>query len=284
MDPGFMTPKEILEKFRDISYEKTRLSVYKILLLGFLAGAYIAFGAQLATMVTHDASGFLGIGFSKFLFGSVFSVGLMLVLIGGAELFTGNNLVIVGVFTGKATWFGLFRNWFWVYIANFIGSIVLVYFMFYSGLWKVNNFSVGIFALKIGISKVNLSWIEAFTRGVLCNWLVCLACWMAISAKDVVGKIFAIYFPIMAFVASGFEHSVANMYFIPMAIILKGQSILTSVSKISSDALSTLTWSNFITHNLIPVTLGNIVGGVFFVGMIHVLVYYNAEDNLRKGV
>ncbi len=277
MTLGFMIPEEILEKFRHISKSKIRLPIYKMLLLGFLAGAYIAFGAQLATMVAHDASKFLGVGFAKFLFGSVFSVGLMLVVIGGAELFTGNNLIVVGVLTKKATWSGLFRNWFWVYIANFVGSMVVVYLMFYTDLWKTNNFGVGIFALKIGVAKVHLTWAEAFTRAILCNWLVCLACWMAISAKDIIGKIFAIYFPIMAFVASGFEHSVANMYFVPMAMTLKGESSLVLASGISSDALSKLTWGNFIIHNLIPVTLGNIVGGALLVATIYVLIYWKKE-------
>ncbi len=277
MTLGFMIPEEILEKFRHISKSKIKLPIYKMLLLGFLAGAYIAFGAQLATMVGHDASKFLGVGFAKFLFGSVFSVGLMLVVIGGAELFTGNNLIVVGVLTKKATWSGLFRNWFWVYIANFIGSIVVVYLMFYTDLWKTNNFGVGTFALKIGLAKVHLTWTEAFTRAILCNWLVCLACWMAISAKDIIGKIFAIYFPIMAFVASGFEHSVANMYFVPMAIMLKGQSPLVLASGVSSDMLSGLTWNNFIVHNLIPVTLGNIVGGALLVATIYVLIYWKKE-------
>ncbi len=277
MTLGFMIPEEILEKFRHIGRSKANLSVYKMLLLGFLAGAYIAFGAQLATMIGHDVSRFLGVGFAKFLFGSVFSVGLMLVVIAGAELFTGNNLIVVGVLTKKATWSGLFKNWFWVYIANFIGSITLVYLMFYTDLWKTNNFGVGIFALKIGVAKVNLTWIEAFTRAILCNWLVCLACWMAIASKDIIGKIFAIYFPIMAFVASGFEHSVANMYFVPMAIMLKGQSALVSSSGISQGALSNLTWGNFIIHNLIPVTLGNIVGGAILVATVYVLIYWKKE-------
>ncbi len=277
MTLGFMIPEEVLEKFRHIAKSKANLPVYKMLLLGFLAGAYIAFGAQLATMVGHDASRVLGVGFAKFLFGSVFTVGLMLVVIAGAELFTGNNLIVVGALTKRATWSGLLKNWFWVYIANFIGSITLVYLMFYTDLWKTNNFGVGIFALKIGVAKVNLTWIEAFTRAVLCNWLVCLACWIAIASKDIIGKIFAIYFPIMAFVASGFEHSVANMYFVPMAIMLKGQSTLISSSGISQGALSNLTWNNFIVHNLIPVTLGNIVGGALLVATVYVLIYWKKE-------
>ena len=278
MTLGFMIPEEILEKFRHIAKSKIRLPIYKMLLLGFLAGAYISFGAQVATMIGHDASKFLGVGVAKFLFGSVFSVGLMLVVIGGAELFTGNNLIVVGVLTKRATWSGLLRNWFWVYIANFIGSIFVVYLMFYTELWKTNNFGVGAFALKIGIAKVHLTWIEAFTRAILCNWLVCLACWIAIASKDIIGKIFAIYFPIMAFVASGFEHSVANMYFVPMAIMLKGQANVVSASGISQGLLSSLTWGNFITNNLIPVTLGNIIGGGLLVATIYVLIYWKKEE------
>ena len=149
--------------------------------------------------------------------------------------------------------------------------------MFYSDLWKTNNLGVGIFALKIGVAKVNLTWIEAFSRAILCNWLVCLACWMAMSAKSIIGKIFAIYFPIMAFVASGFEHSIANMYFIPFAILMKGNNALVSASGISQETLSTLTWNSFIYHNLVPVTLGNIVGGGIMVATLYVLIYFKRE-------
>ena len=149
--------------------------------------------------------------------------------------------------------------------------------MYYSGLWKTGNFGVGISALKIATGKVNLSFLEAFLRGVGCNWLVCLAVWLAISGQDTVSKIFGIYFPIMAFVASGFEHSVANMYFIPMGLFLKGNSALVNGAGLVQ-TVKNLTWSNFLVKNLIPVTLGNIIGGAFFVGGIYYLIYLRKSD------
>jgi formate/nitrite transporter len=153
--------------------------------------------------------------------------------------------------------------------------------MYGSGLWKVGNLAVGAKALSIANAKVNLSWVEAFCRGIGCNWLVCLAVWMALSSRNVIGKIFAIYFPIMAFVASGFEHSIANMYFIPLGIYLKGQSAVVAAANLT-DKLNNLTWEGFWISNEIPVTLGNIVGGAFFVGFIYWLVYCKEKKSEAK--
>lgn len=269
---NFLFPKEIAESCTEVCKKKTEANLLQIILLGILAGVYIGFGAELSTMVTHDLSKFLGIGFAMFIGGSVFSVGLMLVVIAGAELFTGNCLIMTGVLKGDVTTEDMLRNWFWVYIANFIGSVLLVTIMYYSGLWKINNFGVGAGALKIAFDKVNLSFWEAFFRGIGCNWLVCLAVWMAMGGKDLVSKIFAIYFPIMAFVASGFEHSIANMYFIPIGLFLKSNIEVVNASGLM-DVISNLTWYRFFVNNLIPVTLGNIVGGGIFVGGIYYLSY-----------
>lgn len=269
---GFNSPGEIAQSVVGMGEKKVGLSFTTMLVLGLLAGAYIAFGAQLATMVTHDLAGKLGVGFAKFLGGSVFSVGLMLVVIGGAELFTGNNLIITGVLARTVGLKGMFRNWGVVYIANFIGSILLVFIIFYSGLWKTNNFGVGTKALLIANSKVNLSFLEALCRGIACNWLVCLAVWLALAGKDIVSKILGIYFPIMAFVASGFEHSIANMYFIPMGMFLKGvPEVMTAVGNIS---VQNLTWYGFLVKNLVPVTIGNIIGGAFFTGTLYWFTYH----------
>ena len=213
--PNFLAPGAVAKAIIGVGKAKTSLSVIQMIILGILAGAFIGFGSELATMVSYDMSKFLGVGFTKFIFGSVFSVGLILVVIAGAELFTGNNLIFVGVLNGDVKTSKLLNNWFWVYFANFAGSLLLVWIMYATELWKTGDLGVGAKALAIANGKVNLSWGSAFSRAILCNWLVCLAVWMAAGSKDIIGKIVAIYFPIMAFVASGFEHSVAICILFP---------------------------------------------------------------------
>jgi len=277
MTTGFMSPKEVAESIVGISNKKSKLRILPMLILGMMAGVYIGFGAQLCTMVTHDMSKYFGVGFAKFMGGSVFSVGLMLVVIAGAELFTGNCLMLIGPLTRNISIKGMLRNWFFVYLANFAGSLLLVIIMYYSGLWKVGNLGVGVAALKIAAGKTNIPFTEAFFRGIGCNWLVCLAVWLAVAGKDSISKIFGIYFPIMAFVASGFEHSIANMYFIPIGLFLKGNVNLVNAAGIA-ETINNLTWSNFIIRNLVPVTLGNIIGGAFFVAGAYYLVYLREKS------
>jgi len=269
---GFLAPGGIAETMVGVSKAKVNLSISRMILLGILAGAFIGFGSELATIATYDMPKYLGVGFTKFIFGSVFSVGLMLVIIAGAELFTGNNLIIIRVLAHEGKLSGVFNSWFWVYIANFIGSLLLVWLMYATGLWKTGNLAVGAKALAIANGKVNLAWGEAFARGIGCNWLVCLAVWMAVASQDIIGKIFGIFFPIMAFVASGFEHCVANMYFIPMGLIMKGNASVVAAAGLA-DKLGNLTIKGMFINNLIPVTLGNIVGGSICVASVYWLVY-----------
>jgi formate/nitrite transporter len=260
------TPATVADSLtRTVCVKKTQQSVLNLAILGLFAGVYIGFGAQLATFVTHDLAAFVGLGMSKLIGGAVFSVGLMLVVIAGAKLFTGNNLILLSVLDRQVRIRALLRNWTIVYIANFAGALLLVLLMYWSGLWKAGGGAVGLAALKVADAKVNLTFLEAFSRAILCNWLVCLAVWMAVSARDVVGKIFAIFFPIMAFVASGFEHSIANMYFIPIGLAMKWQGL--------AEASANLTIGGMFVKNLIPVTLGNIVGGAFFVAALYWIVY-----------
>ena len=254
-----------------VGVKKAQESALRLTILGFFAGVYIGFGAQLAIMVTHDMGTFLGVGMAKLISGAVFSVGLMLVVIAGAELFTGNNLIFLSVLDRQVGVGKLLRNWGIVYFANLAGALFLVLLMYETGLWKTNGALVGAKALSIANAKVNLTFLQAFSRGILCNWLVCLAVWMAVSARAVVGKIFAIFFPITAFVASGFEHSVANMFFIPMGLMLKGQEAVVSAAGLAGK-LSHLTIGGFVM-NLIPVSLGNIIGGAFFVATLYWMVY-----------
>lgn len=260
---------------RNICVQKVNASIFKLAILGILAGVYIAFGACLATLAGHDAAKYVGMGFARLISGAVFSVGLMFVVIAGAELFTGNNLMLMSVLDKKSPLGKMLFKWGVVYVANLVGSIFLAYLYYKTNLWKMgDNMGVGVSALTLANSKMNLTFIEALTRGILCNWLVCLAVWMATASRDVTGKMLACFFPIMAFVASGFEHSVANMYFIPMGLFLKSSGQINPVGL----NLTNLTWTNFFLKNLIPVTIGNIIGGAFFVGLLYWTVYVKGEE------
>lgn len=278
---GFLLPREIAKNVVEASKKKSRLRILPLLLLGILAGVYIGFGAELCTITTYDLSIYLGMGFSKFIGGSVFSVGLILVAIGGAELFTGSCLMLTGVLTHDVSIMSMLRNWLFVYLANFVGSMLLVIIIYYSGIWKIGNFGVGVAALTTAAGKVNLSFVEAFLRRVGCNWLVCLAIWLSIAGRDIISKIIGIYFPVMAFVVSGFEHSIANMYFIPMGLFLKGNAAVISKAGLI-EGINNLNWPGFFVRNLIPVTLGNIVGGAFFVGGIYYLIYLWRNKNAKN--
>lgn len=270
-DVNFFPPKDVAAKMCETGVGKCKLPILKMFILAILAGVYIAFWAQLFLLVGSDST--LGFGFTRFLSASVFTVGLMMVVVGGAELFTGNNLVLIAALDKKVTWGELLKNWVVVYIGNFVGSIILAAFLFWGGTWSLNGNLVGANALKVALSKTSLTFAQAFFRGILCNWLVCMAVWMAMASKDVIGKLFAIYFPIMAFVASGFEHSVANMFFIPYGIFLKGNPKVLEVAGKTLADLANLNWGTLFTVNLIPVTLGNLVGGAIFVGAVYWYVY-----------
>ncbi len=228
-----------------------------------MAGAYIGFGGLFSATVTFDMDPSMGLGLKKMVAGAAFSIGLMLVVIAGAELFTGNNLMVSSVITGRVTWQKVLAKWGLVYTANFIGSILLALLFYFSGLWKTGDGALGAVAVKTAYAKVNLEFSEAFVRAIGCNWMVCLAVWMALAARQTVSKIFAIFFPIMGFVAIGFEHCIANMYFIPVGIFL---SRWAGIAPEGID-VNTITWSAFVLKNLIPVTIGNTIGGVVFVGL-----------------
>jgi formate/nitrite transporter len=243
---------------------KTTSPWVTVFVLGILAGSYIGFGGLLSTAVTFDLAKTMGIGFQKFLAGSAFSVGLMLVVIAGAELFTGNNLMLSSAMAGKITFSTMSVRWTVVWIANLVGSIVLALILYLSGLWRTGNGALGASAVGIAYLKVNLTFLEVLVRAIGCNWLVCLAVWMALAARQTVGKIFAIYFPIMAFVAIGFEHVVANMYFIPAGIFLHNWAGIAAPAAYDPASLN---WISFLWKNMVPATIGNIIGGGVFVGM-----------------
>ncbi len=274
---NFKSPAELAKGACAASKAKSSWSVSQMMLLGILAGAYIAFGGFLCTVVTQDMSQFVGVGMAKLIGGGVFSVGLMLVVIGGAELFTGNCMMPLGTFAGCQPFAGVARNWFWVYIANFVGSVLVAALIYYSGLW---NGAVGVNAFNIAAGKMSLPVGQAFVRGILCNWLVVLAVWLSMAATDIVGKIFAIFFPIMAFVASGFEHSIANMYFMSLGLFLKGSDSVVAAAGLPAEKLANMSVGGFL-HNLVPVTLGNMLGGILFVAVFYFLIFRRKLEEVK---
>lgn len=253
-------PAEIAARVESSGVSKVNLPILQTLVLGILAGAFIAFGAMFYTLVITDNG--LGFGLSRLVGGIAFSLGLILVVIGGAELFTGNSLIVIGWADGKITSKKLLRNWFWVYIGNFIGAGVMAGMVSLSGVMDAGGGAVAKTAISIAQTKMAIPSIEAFLRGILCNVLVCLAVWLCFAAHTVSGKILSIVFPISAFVALGFEHSVANMYLIPVGY-------LAGAAGVSIDG--------FIA-NLIPVTLGNIAGGGVLVALIYWIVYLRKPE------
>lgn len=272
MNKLFLTPGEIAGAAIDAGQAKAERKFLPMLILSMMAGAFIAFGAQASNMAAFNLlSNPATFGLGRILAGTVFAVGLMMVLITGAELFTGNTLICLAVYEKKTKLSAMFRNWIVVYIGNFLGSLLIVLMIMQTGLLNSGDGLLGITTVKIALNKVNLGFFSAFVSGILCNWLVCLAVWMSFAAQSIPGKIMAIFFPIWLFVTSGFEHSVANMYFIPAGIMAKAQF---GAEVAGSQALN---WGNFVVGNLIPVTIGNIVGGVLFVGTAFWYAYYKTS-------
>ena len=259
------SPKEIADKVHHVGVTKANLPVLPTMMLGMLAGAFIGLGALYFTLVTSDTQ--LTFGVARMLGGVAFSLGLILVIVGGAELFTGNNLLVMAWADGKITTAAILRNWALVYASNAVGAIGLAVVVYLSRHAGMNEGEVGLAYLKIAAAKTALPFWEAFFKGVLCNLLVCLAVWMALAGRSVTDKVFAIIFPISAFVAAGFEHSVANMYFIPMGIMLNDGSAAPAGVDLAS-----LDWGGF-AGNLMPVTLGNIFGGSVMVALVYYLIY-----------
>ena len=262
---SLFTPPEIIKIAGESAMQKDKYSVKKILTLAFMAGAYIAFGGLLSILI---AGGMPEVtaknpGITKFVFGAAFPVGLMMVVMAGAELFTGNNAYFMpNVLSKRQKWTAPIRNWSLVYIGNFFGAIFVAYFLTHltevvgSDPWTKT-------IINIAEAKTSNPFYKTFLKGIGANWLVCLALWMGMSAQHTSGKIMGIWWPVMTFVALGFEHSIANMFFIPLAIF-EGAPI---------------TWGTFIVDNLIPATIGNIVGGAFFVGTLYWYAYEKQSSN-----
>lgn len=269
------SPQEMAERVKNVGVAKAMLDFWTTFALSILAGAFIGLGAMFFTLAIHDSG--LGFSITQLIGGVTFSLGLILVIIGGAELFTGNCLITMAFASGKISMRELLRNWIIVYLGNLIGALTLVFWVYYSRYWGMNGNLVGVKALLIANTKVNLTFLEALVKGILCNALVCLAVWLCFSGRSVADKILAIIFPISAFVACGLEHSVANMYFIPLGIMLKIKPEVVESARLSllpnTLDLSSLTFENLLFKNLLPVTLGNIIGGAGLVGLIYWFIY-----------
>jgi formate/nitrite transporter len=282
-----LLPPEMAGKAEGIGVRKAQLDFWSMFALAILAGAFIAMGAIFATTVSAGSisvraadgavafSTGLPFGVVRFLAGLAFTLGLILVVVAGAELFTGNNLIVMAWASRKVSTAALLRNWVIVYVGNFVGSIVTAYLMFLTKQYTFGSGAIGLAALNTANTKTGFDFLQALTLGIFCNALVCLAVWLCYSARSTTDRILSIIPPISAFVAAGFEHSVANMYFIPIGLFVKAGASADFWKMINSspDKFANLTWYNFFIGNLLPVTLGNIIGGAVMVGVIYWFVY-----------
>ena len=287
-----LVPKDMALKAEGVGVAKAGLGVYRMFALGILAGAFIAMGANYATTVWAGLGKIvvsagkevafttgLPYGLQRLLGGLVFSTGLILVVVGGAELFTGNCLMPMAWADKKITTGAMLRNWVIVYLGNFVGSVVTAYFVFLGKQHVFGGGAVGLAALNIGIAKTSLGFVQCTFLAIFCNALVCMAVWLCFSARSTTDKILSIVPPISAFVACGFEHCVANMYFIPSAIMIKDfdPAYFATVAANLKDGGAILTWGNFFVNNLIPATIGNIIGGALMVGGMYWFIYLRAS-------
>ena len=275
-----ITPNNVAHELADnVMPMKAGFRKSKAFVLAIAAGAFIAFGAQVSlTVMTGTES--VSWGLAKLVGAMTFATGLMMVVLTGAELFTGNVMMTFAVIEKKVSIWKLLRNWSIVYIGNFIGSVILAVLIYYSGCSHNSHDALGVMGLSTAYTKATLPFVEAFTRGILCNWLVCLAIWMASSSRHVIGKIFAIFFPIMTFVASGYEHSIANMYFLTNGLFLKHTPDIVAASGYTAEQLSHLTIQSCLVNNLLPVTLGNLVGAIVFVVLLFWTAYLRDDHKV----
>lgn len=268
-------PREIARRVHSIGVDKATIPALPMLMLAILAGAFIAFGAMFFTLVVTGSS--LGFGITRLVGGLAFSTGLILVIVGGAELFTGNNLIAMAWASGKVSTGKLLRSWALVYVGNLIGSLGSAVFVWLSGVLDLADGAIAVTAVNIAVAKVSLPFLEALVRGILCNALVCLAVWMCFAARSVADRILAIIFPISAFVALGFEHCIANMYLIPLGMLAALDPEAGSVA-----GAGQLDLAGFL-GNLVPVTLGNILGGSVLVALVYWVIYVRAQGRGMGG-
>jgi formate transporter len=274
-----LPPPAMAQKAEDVGVAKTGMDTITTFALAVLAGAFIAVGAAFATNTLAGSSD-LPYGVARLLAGLTFSLGLILVVVAGAELFTGNNLIVMAWASRRVSTLRLLRNWVIVYVGNFVGAIATAGLLYAGKQYEFGKGAVGATALTIAATKTGYGFGQAVALGMLCNALVCIAVWLCYSARTTADKILAIIPPITAFVAAGFEHSVANMFFIPFAIFVKSDTAFVASQKVPD--LSNVTWGHFLTANLIPVTIGNVIGGSLMVGAIYWFVYLRNERPLAE--
>lgn len=275
---GFQTITEVIEQNIQNGIKKTNLTTKKLILLGIAAGFFIGIGAEASSLAMHGIS---NVGLARTVAGAVFPIGLMLIVLLGGELFTGNCLISMAVYDKKSKLKGMIRNLTIVYISNFIGAALMAWMINNCGQLNFSDGGAGAFTIKVALGKVGIDPMQAIVSGILCNVLVCLAIFMAATAKDVAGKCIAIFFPIFVFVISGFEHCVANMYYIPAGIFAAHNPLYaakaTELYGITAEQLSGLNFGTMFS-NLIPVTIGNIIGGMVFVGLLYWYLYRKKES------
>ncbi|KMT23106.1 formate/nitrite transporter family protein [Clostridium cylindrosporum] len=282
MEKGMLTTPEICQETIQIGIKKgVKTMFYQTLILATLAGAFIAFGSFVSMVGSHGISNY---GLSKFVAGALFPVGLVLVLVCGAELFTGNTLLIQAYMEKEITLFQFVKNLVTVYVGNFIGAFMIAVLIYLSGLLLGNDVKLGAYVIKVAAYKGSLTFMNALASGILCNFLVCLAVWGSYAAKDVAGKILIVWVTIMTFITSGFEHSVANMYYFSIGILAKLDPRILASSHLPVDKINSVNIWNAI-GNIIPVTIGNIIGGMLLVGLAYWFVFVRIpknQDGIKK--
>lgn len=280
---SMLSSAEILKANIQVEVNRTKMPFMKMVLLGIFAGMFIACGAEGSSVAMHAIS---NVGLARTVAGCIFPIGLMLIVLLGGELFTGDCLLIMGVLDKKVKVLSMIRILIVVFFSNLIGSLIIVFLVNLSGQLGYSNNLLGAFTIKVAMGKATMDFSKAFTSGILCNVFVCGAVLMATAAKDVAGKIWACFFPILVFVVSGFEHCVANMYYIPAGIIAKNNSVYAEkameVYGYTEEQLAKLNWKSFFIDSSIPVTLGNIVGGMVLIGVIFWLINGKNYDKNKK--
>jgi formate/nitrite transporter len=271
-----LLPPEMARRAEEVGVAKASMDAVTTIVLAGLAGAFIALGGLFATIVLAGVpAGPIAASWGplRALAGVVFSLGLILVVVGGAELFTGNSLIVLAWASGKVPTRALLRNWTLVFAGNFAGATLVALLVYLGGTHRLGGGAVGVGAVGLGAAKLRLAFGQAVALGVLCNVLVCLAVWLTLSARSTADRVLAVVPPVSAFVAAGFEHSVANMYFLPLALLITTLDPgFVSAHGLGDDAAA-LTWIGFLVRNLVPVTIGNLLGGVLLVGLVYWFVY-----------
>ena len=273
------TPLEVVKGNIKLQENRATMPLGKMILLGIMAGMFIAGGASASSTAMHAIG---NVGLARFVAGAIFPVGLMMIVFIGGELFTGDCMMIFGVFTQKVKVVDLVRVLITVWISNLVGSVIFAYLVYASGQYNFTNGLLGAFTIKVALGKCTIPFGTAFASGILCNIFVCGAVLMGSAAKDAGGKVWAIFFPIMAFVVSGYEHCVANMYYIPAGIFAKSNPAYVKTAMetygFTEDQIANLNWGSFFINSSIPVTLGNIVGGMIFISLLLFLVHKSSLE------